>query len=289
MNSDYEKIIRDSYSEKMDAPEEYQEKLINKIKQAQITVSQSQVPSGGQPVRQNPVYKFFHPDSGRKNFLHTSKIPVIACLSLACGICACLGLAMNLYVKKNAAPEATESAVMANGVPETKQPANTKSPLETELPWETINPEQATVDTHTPGQKPKNETGTAQAKNTSNANDNDDASGNKKDATARPEKNVTAKPHKTVTAKPKKTTTSKSPELAQVKTSNAPEIIENPEISQIPETTGTPASISTPQLTNSPKETVPPDTPYPLGTVLPADTPTQTDGMPTVQPFICQD
>ena len=224
MKSNYDEILRDSFSEKIEVPEKYQQKIKESLKQACIASSQK---------KQSPVNKYLRADSRTEDFFQRHKISVKTCLSLTGIVCACLGLILVLfiprkqdspeknfdntrkqYVEISATPAATENAVIADNILRTEVPAGTKSPRKTNLPLDTTSPNLTVVNTHIP----KQETETAQTK---------------------------------TTAKPKKTKTTHAPEIAQVTTSYVPENIESPE------STKTPTNSNTPQLTGSP--TVTPD------------------------------
>lgn len=253
MKSNYDEILRDSFSEKIEVPEEYQQKMKETLKQACIASSQK---------KQSPVNKYFRADSRIESFFHSHKISVKTCLSLTGIVCACLGLILVLsilrkqdspkgnfdntrkqYVEISATPAVTENTVITDNILRTEIPADTMSPRKTNLPLDTTSPNLTVVNTHIPKQEQKQETKTTQAK---------------------------------TTAKPKRNKTTHAPEIAQVTTSFTPETIESPE------STTTPTSNNTPQLTGSPTVTPDPDITLPASsTIAPVETSVQATAMPT--------
>lgn len=272
MNSNYDEMIRNAFSEKIEVPREYQQRLQATLKQARIASSQKE--SGSEDI-------FSRTGSKAKNFCQRHKISVKTCLSLAGGICACLGLIIVLsvflkqgspggdfdnkqYIKISATPTATENTVTADDSLRTEIPADTESPRRTKLPLDTINPTLTVTNTNIPenSEIPKKEqkknTEVAQTKNSS-----------------KPGNSTTANHPKKPAATPKRNKTTRPPELAQAQTSCMPESVETP-----PETT-TPTSIESPEKTKTPENS----TPHPkssegpdLGTMSPAaaETPAET-------------
>lgn len=157
MKSDYDEIIRNAFSEKIEVPKEYQQKIKETLKQARIASSQKESSSGN---------IFLRTDGKAENFFQRHKISVRTCLSLTGGICACLGLIIVLsvflqdrpekdlrntpYTKISATPAATENTVTADNALRTEIPADTESPWRTKLPLDTTKPTLTVVGTHIP-------------------------------------------------------------------------------------------------------------------------------------------
>lgn len=277
MKSDYDEIIRNSFSEKIEAPEKFQQKIQETLKQACIASSQK---------KEYPADKCCQTDSYLEKLFQKHKISVKACLALSCGICVCLGLIMLLsiflkqdslrkdfnnmqkqYAKISATPATTETTAASDNTLRTEIPADTESPQKTNFPIDTNKPALTTNNTHIPRNTQKNDTEATQTKTTSNPN-NSNTDNRKKNATA----------------KPKRTETTRSPELAQVQTSYVPETIDGPE------KTTTPASIESPAKTKTPETHTPLFTGAPIASTAPdleivfpsaVETPVRASATPT--------
>lgn len=174
MKSNYDKLLRDSFSEKIEVPEEYQQKIKESLKQVRIDSPQKM---------QDSMDKCFQTDNSLENFFQRHKISFRICLSLSCGICVCLGLIMllSIFLKQgnlrkdfdnmqkqhariSATPAKTETTAASDNTLRTEIPADTESPQKTNSPIDTRNPALTTNNTHIPRNTQKNDTEATQTK-----------------------------------------------------------------------------------------------------------------------------